>query len=106
MFGLGVKVPAITAKDLVEQLKQDCPPVVIDVRTLAEFRTGHISGAHLIPLSELARRLDEIPKDRPVVTVCRSGSRSQIAAKQLIKKGYDVCNLVGGMVRWSGKTVR
>ena len=99
-------MPQITAKDLAVQLKQDRPPVVIDVRTLGEFRTGHIPGARLIPLAELAKRLIEIPKDQAVVTVCRSGSRSHVAAKQLIKKGYDVRNLAGGMLQWSGKTVR
>ncbi|NMP21931.1 rhodanese-like domain-containing protein [Sulfobacillus harzensis] len=106
MFGLGAKVPQISAKDLEGQLKQDRPPLVIDVRTIGEFRSGHIPGARLIPLGELGRRMDEIPKDQPVVTVCRSGSRSQMAAKQLKKAGYDVYNMAGGMMRWDGKTVR
>ncbi len=106
MFGLGTKVPQISPSDLASQLKGEHPPLVIDVRTIGEFRSGHIQGARLIPLGELAQRLNEIPKDQPVVTVCRSGSRSQMAAKQLKKEGYDVYNMTGGMMRWDGKTVR
>lgn len=105
MFGFGAKVPQISPAELASQLKGDRPPVVIDVRTIGEFRSGHIQGARLIPLGELARRLNEIPKDQPVVTVCRSGSRSQMAAKQLKNEGFDVYNMTGGMMRWDGKTV-
>lgn len=106
MFGLGAKVPQISPQELQAQLKQERPPFVIDVRTIGEFRGGHIPGARLIPLGELGQRLAEIPIDQPVVTVCRSGSRSQVAAKQLKKAGYDVYNMAGGMMRWDGKTVR
>ena len=106
MFGLGGKVPQITAQQVEERLRGENPPYILDVRTIAEFRGGHIPGAQLIPLGELARRMNEIPKDRQVVTVCRSGSRSAMAAKQLQKVGFEVQNMVGGMMRWTGKTVR
>ncbi len=106
LFGFGSKVPQISGADLSAQLAQDRPPVVIDVRTPAEFRSGHIAGARLIPLQELGQRLAEIPKDEQVVTVCHSGSRSQMAARRLKREGYDVLNLVGGMMHWAGKKVR
>lgn len=106
MFGLGAKVPQMSPAELQAELKKDRPPVVVDVRTLGEFRTGHIPGARLIPLGELGGRTAEIPKDQTVVTVCRSGSRSQMAARQLQKLGYEVFNMAGGMNRWDGKTVR
>jgi glyoxylase-like metal-dependent hydrolase (beta-lactamase superfamily II)/rhodanese-related sulfurtransferase len=76
---------------------------VLDVRTPAEYdgELGHIEGAQLIPLSELASRLDEVPRDRPVVAVCRSGTRSGQAAVILRKAGRDdVANVAGGMLRW------
>ena len=76
---------------------------VLDVREPAEFQgpLGHIRGATLIPLGELAQRSAEVPKDRPVVAVCRAGSRSAHATAILLKAGIkDVANLPGGMLRW------
>ncbi len=106
MFGFGGRVPQITAQQVEERLRGNNPPYILDVRTIGEFRGGHIPGAQLIPLGELARRVNEIPKDREIVTVCRSGSRSAMAAKQLQKAGFEVQNLAGGMMQWTGRTVR
>lgn len=106
MFGFGEKVPQMAPDEVQAQLGQASTLYIVDVRTIGEFRSGHIPGAKLIPLGELANRLSEIPKNQPVVTVCRSGSRSLSAARQLKKAGYDVYNMTGGMMRWSGKTVR
>ena len=62
---------------------------------------GHIRGAMLMPLGELAERAGELPKDKPVVAVCRAGSRSAHATAILQKAGFtDVANLPGGMLRW------
>lgn len=77
---------------------------VLDVRSNAEFigELGHLEGSVLIPLDELRERLDEIPKDRPVVTVCQSGKRSAMAAQILLQGGYDkVANVPGGLIHWS-----
>jgi sulfur dioxygenase len=76
---------------------------IIDVREPEEFTDvlGHIRGARLVPLSQLAARLDEIASDRPVVAVCRSGARSAQATVLLRKAGRtQVANLAGGMLRW------
>ena len=76
---------------------------VVDVREPAEFAVdpGRIAGARSIPLSTLSSRLAEIGRDRPVVTVCRSGARSAQAVVLLQKSGFtDVANLAGGMLRW------
>lgn len=76
---------------------------VLDVREPAEFDgpLGHISGARLVPLGELAARAGELPKDKPIVAVCRAGSRSAHATAILHKAGFaDVANLPGGMLRW------
>jgi rhodanese-related sulfurtransferase len=76
---------------------------VVDVREPSEFSgpLGHISGATLLPLGELAARAPELPRDRPVVAVCRAGSRSAHATAILHKAGFaDVANLPGGMLRW------
>jgi sulfur dioxygenase len=76
---------------------------VVDVREQDEYRgpLGHIRGSILIPLSELPTRAAELSKEKPIVTVCRSGARSAQAVVLLQKAGFsDVANLAGGMLRW------
>lgn len=74
---------------------------VLDVRQPQEFSGGHIKGAKLIPLNELGKRMKEIPQDKEILVVCRSGSRSSMAARQLAGAGFKVINLRGGMMAWS-----
>ncbi len=76
---------------------------IVDVREREEFDgiLGHIDGARLIPLGELKDAASSLDKERPVVTVCRSGARSAQAAVMLEKEGFArVANLAGGMLRW------
>jgi glyoxylase-like metal-dependent hydrolase (beta-lactamase superfamily II) len=76
---------------------------VVDVREPEEFGhgLGHIDGARLVPLGQLESRLAELSRERPVVTVCRSGARSARAAALLAKAGFgQVANLRGGLLRW------
>lgn len=76
---------------------------IVDVREPAEFDgpLGRIGGARLIPLGELAGRAAELSQARPVVAVCRAGSRSARATAILQQAGFpDVANLAGGMLRW------
>jgi glyoxylase-like metal-dependent hydrolase (beta-lactamase superfamily II)/rhodanese-related sulfurtransferase len=76
---------------------------ILDVREPEEFTgpLGHIAGAILIPLGELAGRAAELAKDRPIVAVCRAGGRSAQATTLLQQAGFsDVANLTGGMLRW------
>jgi sulfur dioxygenase len=77
--------------------------LVLDVREPAEFvgPLGHIRGATLVPLGELGARAKEVPRDKPVVAVCRAGSRSAQATAILQKAGFtEFANLTGGMLRW------
>jgi len=76
---------------------------ILDVREPAEFNgaLGHVPGAKLIPLGLLNEHAAELAKDRPIVTVCRSGARSAQATVLLGKAGFtQVANLSGGMLRW------
>jgi rhodanese-related sulfurtransferase len=73
---------------------------VVDVRYPNEWEAGHIDGAVHIPGDYVFDRVDELDPARPVVTVCRSGSRSAEAAKDLLSEGFDVQNLEGGMDAW------
>lgn len=73
---------------------------IVDVREPDEWQAGHIRAARHIPMDELPGRLDEIDRDQPVVTVCRSGSRSGKMADFLREHGYDAQNMEGGMRAW------
>jgi sulfur dioxygenase len=76
---------------------------ILDVREPEEFSgpLGHIRGAIAIPLGALAERAGELAKDRPVVAVCRAGSRSSQATAILREAGFaEIANLSGGMLRW------
>lgn len=74
---------------------------VLDVRYPNEWEAGRIDGAVHIPGDDLAERADELDRDRPVVTVCRSGQRSERAAQWLAGEGFDAENLDGGMEAWA-----
>jgi rhodanese-related sulfurtransferase len=73
---------------------------LLDVREDDEWTAGHIDGALHIPLGQLAARLDELPKERTIVAVCRSGGRSEAAVRGLRKLGYEAENLEGGVNAW------
>jgi rhodanese-related sulfurtransferase len=78
--------------------------LLLDVRSAGEYagELGHIEGTVLIPLDELRERLEEIPRDRPVVAICQSGKRSAMAAQILMKAGVErAANLAGGMIQWN-----
>lgn len=98
----GPPMPSVSAEELNEKLKQPKRPLVLDVRQPEEFRTGHIIGAKLIPLGELGRRMNELPKDKEIVCVCATGSRSRSATKMLVRAGYNAIDMKGGMMSWSG----
>jgi rhodanese-related sulfurtransferase len=75
--------------------------VAIDVREPEEWDAGHLDGSVLIPLGELQARAGELPRDRPLVIVCRTGARSGYAADALVAAGYDASNLAGGLFAWT-----
>ena len=77
--------------------------VVLDVRSMAEFKDGHIVNAVNIPLNGLGNNLKQLEKhrDKPIIAVCRSGSRSGAACRPLRKQGFEQAkNLRGGMMAW------
>ncbi len=76
--------------------------VVLDVREPEEWAEYHIPGATLIPLGQLAARVNEIPRDRPVLVYCRSGNRSQEGRDILLRAGFtQVTSLRGGIKAWA-----
>lgn len=76
---------------------------VLDIREITEYRDGHIPSARNIPLPSLKDKLTELkmPKDRPIIVYCRSGTRSPSAASMLRKQGFEKAyNLSGGLQAW------
>jgi hydroxyacylglutathione hydrolase len=93
-------VPQITSKDLAERLHRN-EAAVIDVRGGAEWAAGHLPNVRNIPLGYLTDRLNDVPRDKPVVVHCQAGSRSAIAASVLRARGLtNVMNLTGGFAAW------
>ncbi|MGJ9384607.1 sulfurtransferase TusA family protein [Salipaludibacillus sp. CF4.18] len=75
--------------------------LVLDVRESAEYAFNHIQGSTSIPLGELESRLDELNKESEVYVVCRTGNRSDLAARKLTDAGFkNVINVVPGMSEW------
>jgi rhodanese-related sulfurtransferase len=98
LFGTGI--PNLRAAEAQEKLKASPKPFLLDVRETVESRAVSIPGATLIPLGELGAKMNRLPKDKEIIVVCASGSRSVPATRQLIAAGYKAFNLQGGMSAW------
>ncbi len=98
MFSLGLDT--IDAEQTHRKMKMKLRPYVLDVRQPDEYRAGHIAGSKLIPLGELSGHVSKLPKNREIICVCRSGTRSTTAARRLKKAGLQPVNMLGGMLAW------
>jgi rhodanese-related sulfurtransferase len=76
---------------------------LLDVREADEWDAGHAPEAVWIPMGELQARVDELPRDRRIVAICRSGARSHTVTGALLEAGYDAVNLDGGMRAWAAE---
>ncbi|TQR34233.1 rhodanese-like domain-containing protein [Lysinibacillus sphaericus] len=90
----------ISTKEVQQALEQGQAIKLIDVR---EVESGHIPGMIHIPLDLLEFRMHELNKNESYVIVCRSGGRSGRATQFLESQGFDVSNMVGGMLAWDGE---
>ncbi len=100
-----MKVPGLPAISVIEaearRQAAGSAALIVDVREPAEFENVRIEGAVLVPLSQFAARFGELPKDRPLLVMCASGTRSLAATGHLLRSGYsDVTNVEGGIVAW------
>src|SRR3990172_7492649 len=100
--------PASMAPDLALQVSvtdaaamRDDGAFVLDVREPDEWAAGHIAGATLIPLGQLPDRLGELPRDRTIVVVCRSGNRSAQGRDILLQASFAATSRNGGMNDWT-----
>ena len=76
--------------------------VILDVRTVSEYESGHLDGAINIPVDELSGRLSELNQDDELLVYCRTGNRSTTAVGILRENGYDqIFHMDGGIVAWN-----
>lgn len=88
----------------VEEYKATPGAVLLDVRTISEYREGHIPGSKNVPLQQLEKAAAVAgDKDTPLVVYCYSGSRSRQAAGILKRMGYTKVNNIGGIAAYAGK---
>jgi adenylyltransferase/sulfurtransferase len=99
--GASVSATEITPVELKKKLDAGETPFILDVREPNEYQINKIPGSTLIPLGELPRRYQELPKDRQIVTQCKIGGRSAKAQDFLKTVGFtNVLNLKGGILKW------
>lgn len=90
----------MTVSELKQWRDDGTPHMLVDVREPFEHASANIEGAVLIPMGEILGRLDQLPKDRPIVVQCQSGGRSARVTAALRAKGFDASNLAGGIIAW------
>jgi hydroxyacylglutathione hydrolase len=83
------RIEAIDLAELARRLDGSDGPLVLDVRNVAEFESAHIPGSFHIPFGQLRERIDEVPRERPVATICKAGKRSGLAASILQREGFE-----------------
>lgn len=94
-------VPEVSAEDGHQLVESGA--VLLDVREADEWDAGHAPAAQWIPVGELGARVGELPRDRAIVAICRSGVRSRAATEALRGAGYDAVNVDGGMRAWAAE---
>ncbi|WP_096394274.1 rhodanese-like domain-containing protein [Halorubrum trapanicum] len=101
----------IRPDELDERLGTDGEPFLLDIRPESDYVSGAIDGSRNVPVYDdlrsgddaaLRRRLDEVPDDREVVTVCKMGIVAKRATRVLDEAGYEASTLAGGMSGWNG----
>jgi rhodanese-related sulfurtransferase len=92
-------LPAFVSVDEAYQMYEE-GTFVLDVRTPEEWEEYHAPDTTLIPLDELASRVNELPKDQPIVVICRSGNRSQTGRDILLQAGFNATSTTGGLNAW------
>jgi len=98
---LVVRTQRTSAATVAEELDDENPPLVLDVRNAREWASGHIASSLNIPLNHLQGRLAEIPPDRRIAVHCAGGYRSSIAASLLQQHGIaDFAEMAGGIAAW------
>jgi hydroxyacylglutathione hydrolase len=95
------RIELIDPDELAVRMEGSEPPLVLDVRNTSEYAGEHIPDSRHIPYGDLAERIDELPRDRPIATICRGGKRSGLAASILRREGFaEVLHVGQGVGTW------
>lgn len=96
-----VHIKNISPKQAKELIEKEKDVYILDVRTEKEYDEVHLKGAHLIPIQELEKNIQKIPKDKKIIIHCAKGKRSEKAYDMLKDKGLkDLYHLEGGIRKW------
>ncbi|TNF44769.1 MAG: rhodanese-like domain-containing protein [Epsilonproteobacteria bacterium] len=98
---------SIDAKQAIHLLENDDNVTLLDVRTIQEYKSGHLRDATLIPVQALSENLGMLKdsKDKKIIVYCRTGSRSVSASRILEKNGFTPLNVKGGIIQLMGAKV-
>jgi rhodanese-related sulfurtransferase len=91
----------IEPQQVHEMIEKGVKFLLLDCREPWEYDTARIEGATLMPMRQIPVKVDEIPKDQPVVVYCHSGMRSINAAAWLKRRGVNALSMSGGIDQWS-----
>ena len=98
---MGPGVPSVSVQEAAEMQGDDGGALIIDVREPNEYLQIRAKGALLLPLGRLNNRVRDLPRDRELLLMCRTGARSQNATQFLAANGFEnVTNVTGGIVAW------
>lgn len=91
-----------TPADVQKRLAEGEELYLLDVREPHEYKEAHVPGSMLIPLGHLSMKIGDLPTDKPIVAICRSGNRSGVATSILKRAGFaQVQNMRGGIIAWA-----
>ena len=97
----------ISMQEAAERMAQQEDYILLDVRTVEEYESGHIPGAICVPNETIgSESIPELPdKEQVIFVYCRSGNRSKQASEKLSAQGYTGICEIGGILDWQGETV-
>ncbi len=98
-----IRVPEITAVELLAERRNGAPPLLLDCREEWERRQGFIPDSQHIIMREIPGRLADLPRDAEIVVVCAHGNRSYSVAGYLIQQGFRARSLAGGTTGWQAQ---
>ena len=108
LLTLNKKYQSISPQEAKKVMESDKNILLIDVRTLEEYRGNHIPNSHSVPLDNLSIGIEKLVpnKDTKLILYCQSGARSNVACNQLVKLGYTNISNLGGIMSWPYEIVR
>lgn len=98
-------VKEVTPEEVEEIIENSKDTIVIDVREDEEVETGMIEVAKHIPMKQIPQEVESLDKEKEYILVCRSGARSMKVSVYMKEQGFNVSNMVGGMLNWTGEVI-